>query len=331
MADRVLDLIPLRDAVAQRLANTQRQIDDVDLRLPVTIVTFLVSLGLAYYFQSIILCWVPVSFLIMSIWAIYGFFKNSLPVFNRTRIEDIGKEYDKWGKDAMNYGSEWLFKAVVPLSCATGVIFIITLLALLAVMLSIIEPVRTIHLIYPIAVSIYFVLPMFQRIKAKQLNSNIYQSKVWALPFIQKRGFKVAIKTLQLIVYLIVVIIPILALVMTLPLILPLGEKLLYIAVTILLQLMLLAISGSYFSALLVKRELANTITNLTIIADSINELILNKNITEKRVRYLREQYTASKIYELKTEDFIVLNYYFLIMRKDYLEKLIEGKNAEGS
>ena len=121
------------------------------------------------------------------------------------------------------------------------------------------------------------------------------------LPVMQIRGIKRIAKIVQLIIYLIILVIPISALVITLPLILPLGTSIFYMALVILMQFILLLISGSFFSALLVKRELGNTITNLTIISDQINDSRLNKSITEeklkKKLKKLKQQYSETKLY----------------------------------
>lgn len=322
------ELTLLRDAITQTSEYTEKQLKGVDSNLPLTFITLLSSLGLTYYFKILAIYWIPTSFFLFSIWTIYSILKNSLPVLRKGKIEDLGKAYNKYGTRTMNYGYTWIFEAVVPLIKATGAIFFVTFVGLLLIAIGIIPTINTIHLVYPMIISLYFMLAVLLQGGAVQFSGEggFYNSYVFLEPLIHRKGIKILFKAVSIIFNIVILCIPIVALIFTYPLLLPLNNESFYIVLVVFLQFVLLAISGSFFSALLVKKEFNNTITNLTIITDSINELILNKNITEEKVRELRQQYSSAKIYELKTTDFIVLNYYSLIMRKVYLETLIENK-----
>jgi len=332
-ANLLKDLSNLRDAITQTSAYTEKQLKSVDSNLPIAFITLLSSLGLAYYVKILAIYWIPTSFFLFSIWTIYCILKSSLPVMRKGKIEDLGKAYDKYGARTMNYGYTWIFEAVVPLIKATGVIFFVTFVGLILIATGVIATTNSIHIVYPTIVSLYpvsAILPQGSAVRFSR-EGGFHNSYVRLEPLMHRKGIKILFKAVSIIFNVVILCIPVLGLVFTFPLLLPLNNESFYIILVVFLQFVLLIVSGSFFSALLVKKELNNTITNLAIICDQISDLLLNKTVTKESVQKLKEQYNSAKIYELKVEDFKLLNYYSLIMRKGYLEKLIEGKNTEGS
>ena len=327
------ELALLRDAATQTSEHTEKQLKSIDSNLPITLITLLANLGLTSYFKILAIYWIPTSFFLFSIWTIYSIFKNSLPVLRKGTIEDLGKAYDKYGSRTMNYGYKWIFEAALPLIKAIGVMFLVTFVGLLLIATGVIPTIDTIHLLYPMIISLCFILSVLPQGGAARFSGEggFYNSYTSLEPIMHRKIVKIILKAISIIFPLLMIAIPLSALVLTIPLILPISNESLYVILVVFLQFLLIAVSGSFFSALSVKKELNNTITNLATITDQISGLLLTKTVTKEKIEKLKQQYNSAKIYDLKVVDFKLLNYYSLEMRKVYLEKLLEDKKGEDS
>ncbi len=328
-SDSLKELSLLHEAVNQTSTDTEKQVKSVDLNLPLTIIAFLVNIGVVYYFKNLMIYWITTSYFFISIWSVFSAFKSLIPALRASGMEPLNEGYGKFGPKAMNYGYTWIFEVTVPLTKAIGLIFLITFVGLLLILMEKIQTPNSINVIYPLLVCTYYVLAMlFQGVATNFSRQGGFSKNYnFMTQIIKKKSIRIAIKVVTILFALIVVGIPVLALIFTFPLILPFSTDSYYLILVLFLQILLFFISGSFFSSLLVKKELNNSITNLSIISEEISNLKLNNDITEEKVEKLKEQYTSSKIYELKIEDFWVVHYYSLNMRKVYLSKLIESKD----
>jgi hypothetical protein len=320
------ELKELREMINQSSEHTQRQLQNIDSNLLIgSILSLILALGASFQLK-ILVYWVPASFLLMYLWALFSLI-STRKNFTPEKIDVTIKGYKEMDKSKLEFGFFWFLRNMSPLTKAVSIIYGITSIVLILI----INKTININVGFPpfipfISALLFLFLPFFLDNLTKFFERDIFSEFVEKFNLLKEKaeskGLKIIniIKAVFLILYLpIVVLLPLWALLITYPLI----SDFLFLVLVLVLQSMVVVIFTSYFSTLLVKKELTNSITNFSDLNYQINDLLLNREeINKDIVQKLKKLYLTAKQYDVLVDDsFKFVNIYYLLMHRVYLKR----------
>lgn len=321
----VNELKELREMVNQSSDHTQKQLQNIDTNLLIgSLISLIFAIGISFQLK-ILIYWIPASFLLMILWAIYGLFSTTKGI-NSENVEKIIDYTQTIDKNKSGFGFIWFFKNMLPFMKAVSLIYAVTFFALLLVQnktlnidqqVSILIPAFSALLLIPSPFFLDNLTSFFERGFTETLNSFISLRE--NLPPKRKNIILGAIKLVFILIYIpLIVIFPIWSLIITYSIV----SDLIFLLIILFLQLAVIIFFASYYSSLSAKRELTNAITNFSDINYQINDLILSKDIKEDIVEKLKTLYLTAKQYDILVDDSLkFVNYYYLLMHRVYLKK----------
>lgn len=316
----------LRDAVNQSSEHTQRQLQNIQSNIFFGFLLSIVfALGISYLLK-IMLYWIPASFLLMYLWALYSFISNG-GKFNRKQLDTNIEKYHKLEGIKFEIGISYIFKNISPLINGVSLIYAITLLVLILIANGAIVPNKSFSLIIPSVVAfMYIPIPFFIDNLERYIRQNSFNQSLTQLFELKQKEeatqFKIfilaAILFFLFVYILIIIFLPLGALLKTYTIV----EEILFLVLVLILQLSVIIMFGSYFSSLSAKRELSNTITNFADINYQINDAILSENITANEIERLKKMYLTAKQYELYIDSSLkFVHFYSLMMHRVYIKR----------
>jgi len=325
-SDFLNDLKELRDAVNQSSEHTQRQIQSVESNtLLGAIISIIVALGISFQLK-ILTYWVPASFLLMYLWALYSLVKTK----ENYSPENINKNLEAYQKiewEKLDIGFAWFFKNMSPLIKAVSLIYIITLAVLVLIANKTITTENSFSLLVPaITALLYAPMPFFFDNLSRFFERGTFQEILNRLLNIKEKvkpkGWRLilgVIKVIFLILYvLLVMFLPLWALFVTWNIVV----DILFLGLVLVLQFITIILIASYFSSLSAKRELTNSLTNFADINYQINDAILSKEANQDTYDKLKTLYLTAKQYDLLIDDSLkYVNFYYLLMQRVHLKR----------
>lgn len=332
--DPLSQLKELREIVNQTSRHTQRQLQAIESNVSLVkyIIAFIISLGLAL---AMVQYWVPASFLLIYLWSMYGLFSRRKS-FQRENILQGRKAYRRYGKRTFDYGFVWLFRNIKPMMQALSTICVVTIIILILIGVGILhtdEGFSILAIVIPIITAILFVLPSFlldsiTRSSAKGVLSNYLEEFYSSI----KKSRKIKrIKVLMLVAFgllatlyfVATLFLPAFSVYLSNFIYYPFSSESLWVLFSLALQFIIIAVLSSYFSSLSAKAEFTNTLTNLENVDAEISSLILRGDIATEDVERVKDLYLDAKQYDLRIDEYFkVVPFYFLEMRKAYLQRL---------
>lgn len=328
MPSKFLDeLRELRNIVNQSSLHTERQLQSIDTTLLVkSLVAFILSLGLTFIFK-IMIYWLPASFLLMYLWALYSLRSTMRGI----KFEEVHEAYQKHGRRTFDYGYVWFFRNISPLIKALCIIYAVTLVVLVLIGTKTLDVEQQFSIVIPAISAFIFILPSFflDNVIKFSAKGGFSESlnKFWSIE--RSKGLVILVILVIVLIFLayviFILVLPGLSLWVIRSIYYPIGGDSFFVILILILQVIVLAMFASYFSSLSVKKELTNTLTNFANIDYQINSLIMSGVVKRQAVEELKNLYLAAKPYDLVVDDYFkFVNYYILAMHKVYLTKLKE-------
>jgi len=325
----------LRNSVNQSSEHTKRQIDNIEKNAYIFgIISLLLSLGASYYLK-IFEYWIPASFLLMYSWAFFSI-KTSKKYVAKKTVDQGLEIYKKTDKEVLEHCTISGLNNLSAIMKSATIIYIVTVFILLAIHMNWIETESKLNILFPLVTCLFFIPgPYFLDNLIQMFKERGYQKfldKIIHYKKIDKRE-KISKITLASVVLILIYIIVVLAF----PIIsffdtLSLAKDWLLLLFVALFQFMLILLFSNYFSALTVKKELSNTITNYADINYLINDLILNKKCNRQELENLKHLYFTAKPYDyVVTSLFKYIQFYFLIPNRVYLKHISSKKQRIGN
>lgn len=330
--DAVTELRELREAVVSASEHTKRQLESVDSSLLAkSLFSIVISLGISFLLK-IAIYWIPVSLLMMPLWGLFSI-KPMLRPFQKKQMKKAQEAMQEIGDKQLNYGFAWLFGNLAPMVKGLAMIYVGTFLVFIGVLVGIIPFEEELPKAVPlVTITIYLLSPLSltniigysERIGfGKHLETFFSMSGRSSLSIGRMLLFGCVIVTVVLLLGFMIFGLPIWSLWTVRNIFLPFSTESWWLILLLLLQLVTLAVSSSYFSSLSARKELTNTLTNLASIDYQISGLLLGKNIKDESVLELKSLFFAAKRYELVISDyFLFFPYYFLAMSKEHIRQV---------
>jgi len=320
------ELKELREMINQSSEHTQRQLQNIDSNLLISsIFSLFFALGASFQLR-ILVYWIPASFLLMYMWALFSWL-STRKNFTTEKIDETIKDYKEMDKGKFEYGLSLFLRNISPLAKAVTVIYGITIVVLILIISKTININVEFNPLVPFISALLFLFLSFfldnlANFFEKCRFSEFVEKFILLKEKAELKGLKIinVIKAVFLILYLpIVVLLPIWAFLITLTLV----SDIWFLVPVLALQSMVVAIFTSYFSTLSVKKELANSIANFSDLNYQINDLLLNKEeINDDIVQKLKKLYLTAKQYDvLVVDSFKFVNIYFLTMHRVYFKR----------
>jgi hypothetical protein len=308
----------LKEMVNQSAEHTQRQLQVIEFNIFITsilsgVLTLLIgslfslTLTEAKSFQSKLLqSWIPSSFFLGTVSAAF--------IMYSTR-----KEFDQWTnikdrKKTLKPYYLWLFQNFSPFLEAISFIYGVTLIVLFVD----INQWSSINAIFKLLVisvsSLFIILPFFyQYIQNSLMMISVEDLSKEPLSFEVAKILKLVL--VFFIVYSIAILTSAYAFNVTFNL---LTNNLFFFFIALVLQSAIILSFASYFSAVLAKKEMTNSLTNFSRLNYKLDSLLLNKKmINTKIVQNLEDVYLNAKPYELVVSNYLnFVNVYYLRINK---------------
>ncbi len=261
------ELKELREMINQSSEHTQKQLQNIDTNLLMgSLISLIFALGISFQLK-ILIYWIPASFLLMVLWAIYGLFSMTKSI-NKENMEKTIQYTRTIDENKLGFGFIWFFKNMLPFMKAVSLVYAVTFFALLLIenktlnvnqQFSILIPTFSALLLMPAPIFFDKLARFFELGFKETLNRFISIRE--SMPPKRKDIVLGAVKLLFILIYVpLIVIFPIWAFYITYSII----SDLIFLIIILFLQFVVIILFASYFSSLSAKRELTNTITNFS-------------------------------------------------------------------
>lgn len=321
----IKELEELREMVNQSSEHTQRQLQNIDSNLLIgTLISFILALGISFQLK-ILIYWIPASFLLLYLWAFYGLF-STRKSFAPENVEEVIQFFQRIDENKLKLFVTWCLKMAAPIVTAVSLVYIISLIALLAAYKTI-NVGQPLYILFPfISALLCAFLPRFLDALTKYSEKGGFNETLKILATIKENGssrrwhFTLGGLNLVFIIGYVVLalFLPAASLFITRSII----SDYTFLIIVLVLQLTFTIISSSYFSSVSVKKELTNTLTNFANLDYLLNDFILRKDINEDQVEKLKTKYLTAKQYDVLVDDSLkFVNFYFLSMNEVYLNR----------
>lgn len=321
----IKELEELREMANQSSEHTQRQLQNIDSNLLIgTLISFILALGISFQLK-ILIYWIPASFLLLYLWAFYGLF-STRKTFTPEYVEEVIQVFQRTNENKLKFVFTWGLKMAAPIVTAVSLVYIITLIALLA-------SYKTITVNQPLDILIPFIsallcafLPRFLDALTKFSEKGGFNEAFSMLATIKEnvslKGWHVTLGGLKLVFIIVYIVLALFLPAKSLFITRSIISDYTFLIIVLVLQFTFTIISSSYFSSLSVKKELTNALTNFANLDYLINDIILRKDINEEQVKKLKELYLTAKQYDVLVDDSLkFVNFYFLSMNNVYLNR----------
>ena len=306
----------LKDLVNQSSKHTQGQLQSIDNFLLIgSLLSFILAFWLSYLID-VLLYWVPASFILIVLWAIYALFARKRSSRAKS-IKDINEHYKQVGEKQVQYKLAEIFRNSAPLIKAVGIIYTVTLFILI-LKENIPFPIQVPAIsAFLLMISSFFVdktVNFFEK-ERPSFNFQDFASR--------QVGKLLLILFLMIVTYILLMFFfPIWSLWTTRTLYYPISTGIPLLILVIILQAVTICIAASYLSSLSAKKELANALTNFADIDYQISDLLLSEEINEGDVERLKKLYLTAKRYDLVVSDTLkFVNFYYLKPNRVYVKK----------
>lgn len=318
-----IDLKQFSEMVNTSSQHVKRELESIDTKLALgSIISFFLAIGLSAIFE-LLQYWAASSFLIMYIWSIRSIVKTKKP--NIRDMESTQQKLKDLGTAKARLGFEWLFFNLSSVIKSVSSIYVVTFLFYILVITGVLTFQRPVPIIIPLITTIVYGLsPFFLDRSIPFFTEGHYMKSMEKSLSLKKPKLIIAGMILGVsLLLLLMLFLPIWAFIDAISFIFPLTLKSILFVVVLIIQLFLIAVLSSYFSSILAKKELTNTLTNYANINDRINALIIKGNIDENIVSELQNSYLTAKKYDVFIDDYFkFVNFYFLRMNRTYLENI---------
>lgn len=321
----IKELEELREMVNQSSEHTQRQLQNIDNNLLIgTLISFILAFGISFQLK-ILTYWIPASFLLLYLWAFYGLFLTR-KTFTPENVEEVIHVFQRTDENKLKLVFTWGLKIATPIVTAVSLVYIISLIALLAAY-------KTITVGQPLYILIPFIsallcafLPLFLDTFTKFSEKGGFNEAFSMLATIKEnvstKWWHITLGCLKLVFIIVYVILALALPAESLFITKSIISDYIFLIIVLVLQLIFTIISSSYFSSLYVKKELTNTLTYFANIDYQINDLILRKYINEDQLEKLKTKYLTAKQYDVLVDDSLkFVNFYVLSMNDVYLNR----------
>jgi hypothetical protein len=318
--------LELRECVNQSSIHTKRQIDLVEKNVYIVgIISLIISLGASYYFE-IIKYWIPAGFLLLYFWTFCSI-RSSKKHFEKKTIDKGIEIYNKTNKEVIQHTIITQFKNIFSFINSITIIYILSFFIIIAFHMSWIEGQADFEILIPLFACLYYIpAPYLFGKLLREFENKGYQKYLDNFIHFRKispdnkiSNFSIAIGLVITIYLFFAFILPIISFINTMPLI----ENWLLLFIIMIFQLILIFVFSNYFSTLMVKKELSDSITNFADINYLINESILNKKTERIELENLKRLYLSAKPYDyVYIVLFKFIPFYRLISNRTYLKYL---------
>lgn len=323
--DALDELKAIQSAINLSSEHTKRQLDAIDPHLYAgAILSYFIAIGLTY-FLKLSPYWIPAAFILIIGWSLYSFSK-----MKKVETPQFEQNIDKImaaGPDRFNYQFEYILRLVLPFGKALAIIFGISLLFI------VIQPPTwfnydnfwsylpiiscVLWILAPFAIGSVLMSKIFQKGFQEVMNREIERTQFSSIFPIVKIIF-------GLILFIGLIILPIVSLfvvivsyhqiwsLITIPILgisipwLAITDNLTHISFLVLViafQIIALFLAAGYFSALSVKRELINSISQYARLNQIISYFIIKKNAPSDEIIHLQNSYLLIKRYDMIIDD----------------------------
>jgi len=321
----VSEFTELEGAVNRSSEHTQRQLESIDSNL---LLGSLISLASAFgitFVAKLLKYWIPASFLLICLWALYAI----LVVKRRTRSRESREReelIEKSDATQINLNIVSIFKNAAPIIKAVSCIYGITFVILAMIANKTIEVGVAFSLTIPVISAVLLSIAFIFCDKV----TNFFERGELGLSLREMSSTPRSARFIGLVIFAIVytilmVVFPFWSLWITRDLYLPLRENILFLLLVLVIQWVTLTILASYFSSISAKKELSNAVTNFASIDYQLSHLLVSGEVNETALAALKRLYLTAKKYELVVEDtFKFINFYSLRYTQVYLMTLKE-------
>lgn len=321
MTDRFTEL---KNSAQQSSQLIEAQLQSIESSLLGASVAVLISALISKTF-SLLIFWIPASFLLMWSLLMLSFFRSIIPAGRRLRSRSRTKRSGNVQtvrslSDTDHFLITTSFKNATPFFNTIGVIFLASLLSLLIYKIGLIGEGITFSIAIPLVSSLLFMpLPIVINItiaKLEKSKSRLDLTNMGCLAscLILGGAFAYILVLLAFPIWSLLILHPIYG--MGLPSVLSLIVVIFLLAITALAFM-------NYFSASLVRKEMGIALFNLSNIQNRIEDLLSNqRTISDETYQELRDEYTKAKLYNMAVDDTLLVNYYSVRPNPAYLSKL---------
>lgn len=323
------DFERLRKSVNLSSEHTKRQIETITNTVSIGgiggIISLFLALGVSYVLK-IFVYWIPSSFILMYLWALSSY-KSTRKTLKEEEIDESLKIYQKISPNVFEHTAGCFIKNLSSLIYSTIIIFIVSFFVTLSIINNWIELEKGFPYLYPLVTCLlYLPAPFFMENFLNFLQKRQYKIFLDKLIEIRadpnkKRAFTITIaKILFILIYaLLLMFLPLISIWYLLPLI----EDWLLLLMVFIMQVVLIVLFSSYFSGIVVKKELGNAITNYSDIDNQLSYMILEEKKDMKQYQLLKRLYYTAKPYDFKIDDsFKIVNFYLLLPNRVYMKEI---------
>jgi hypothetical protein len=213
-----------------------------------------------------------------------------------------------------------VFKNTLSILKAVSIIFLFTLIILILYNANIIESNSDFSIVIPFISSAAFVsLSFITNATINSLERNGTQVDLEKMSCIKIIKFLIFCLVFLSLYFTALFVLPCLSLVITSDLYTSWPNGILMLSIVIILLIISFLVFANYFSASSVKKEMTNSLHNLSTIVKNINEFKIGLKDNEDKFQELIESYQIAKRYEVLADDTLLINYYSLLPDNSYL------------
>lgn len=323
MDDRFTEL---KNATEQRARFISYQLQGIESNLLGAFISVIVAafvsnaLGLLKY-------WLPASFILIWLVLINSLVRSYLPLLKKRKREEVLKTtkviQEAQTTDFLSKTNLFVLttkiKNAMPFLKTIGVLFLVSFLSIIAHELDFIDIDTEFPIVIPLITSLIFLsLPILGNRAVNLLDRGdlkIEGKRIGCFGLLVTFGYALCFTIA-------ILALPIWSLIVLIPIYLVAVDTLLSMLLVMLLQVFTALIFINYFSASTVRKEMTIALFNLSRILNRINELPLDRSISDNMYQELQRDSTKAKRYEMSVDDTLIVNFYSLAPHSTYLSSI---------
>jgi len=220
-----------------------------------------------------------------------------------------------------------VFKNALSILKAVSIIFLFTLIILILYNANVIESNSDFSIVIPLLSSAAFVsLSFITNATINSLERNGTQVDLEQMSCIKIIKFIIFCIVFLSLCFTALFVLPVLSLVITSALYTNWPNGILMLSIVIILLIISFLVFANYFSASNVKKEMTNSLHNLSTVVNSINECKIGLMDNEEKFQELLKSYQIATRYEVLADDTLLINFYSLLPNNSYLVYISRDK-----
>jgi hypothetical protein len=316
----IQELQSVQVAVNEASEHTKRQLEAINTSLSLeALISILAAFGITYLLK-ISLYWIPTAFLLIILWGLYSLV-NAKMGKKKTLDQNIN-DFSKVNPIQASAGMEFIIKNVMPAVKALSMLYVISLIVILATIPPWFNVWDVVSYIPILACLILLSMPFaienletfFQRGNIEKMINNAKSLQEFGKSFMIKIVFFGVLMLFAFVYGLLLIILPFISLAITYPATVPISENIRLFILVLLLQIMAMVMMARYFNALVVHKELTNTLTNYADIHMTVQYYLLRRQFEQQDVDRVKHLFLTAKRFDVLVDDSMKLcNFYLLI------------------